>query len=66
MNAQNVQPTVTDQFKHTLSETDRRRLFIERMERKLAVKQALRRSRRRYLQGGWLSTKAQSQSTIDQ
>lgn len=65
MDMKNTQ-LVTDQFKHTLSENDRRRLFIERMERKLAVKQALRRSRRRYLmQRGWVPTKKGFSAQID-
>jgi hypothetical protein len=59
MAARSIQ--TTDQFKNTLSETDRRRIFIERMERKLAVKQALRRSQRRYLRQNWLPTRPGSQ-----
>ena len=46
------QAIFTNQFKDTPSEAERRRLFLERMERKLAFKEALRRYQRHHLMRG--------------
>lgn len=42
---------ITNQFRHSQRETERRRQFIMRMERKLAIKQ--RRNSRRHVPKNW-------------
>jgi hypothetical protein len=54
--------TITNQFKHLTGEVERRKLFVERMERKLAIKNAMLQARRLYTFGGRVPSKAKEPS----